>query len=319
MKKITRGICLMGLMALVATSCNKKQDTTTLQSYNQEMEVVAGEFDDGEKVWLNLSDNNLYFETGDLLTLFGINSSSDPKAATYTPTTGDQVDHTTWTPQDPNNTVPTDGDLYAFCPGGTDYVTPDLSNGNRATFKLPAVQHYRENTCPKEGFFMASKLEAGQESFFFKNICGVLWLQIYSPNNRKVTSIEVTDKGGKHLSGDVSLKIDKVNQVTLTSLYNNYNPNNATYMQTLADYITESGYSVTNAGGLTLVCDEPVQIGTTSATATTFMITLRPLALREGFEIKVNCEGGYSFTQKTNKNNIIGPNKIRKMPAFSIK
>ena len=325
----------MGLVALLATSCNKNKDqqNASLQSYGEQMEVVAGEFDDNsEKVTLG-TDNRLYFESGEACALFYINTTTPANSAWLTcTTTGGQVDGiTTWTPMG-GGTLPEveSRDRYAFSPAGTctydgkAYVTTDSTFfiENRATFHIPAHQTYVENSCPTEGFFMASKLEAGQSSFYFRNICGLLCLQIYSPMNRTVTSIEVTDKDGKHLSGDVSLKIDKVNPTTLRSLYNNYNPDNASYMQTLADYIEESGYCVSNAGAtMTLDCggSDGVQVGTSSGSATKFYITLRPLALRKGFVVKVNCTGGYSFTQQTSKSNIIGPNVIKKMPAFNIK
>lgn len=307
----------MGVLALLATSCDKNKETASFKTYNQQMEVVAGEFDGVEKVQLDPSNYNLTFESSDLLTLFRIDADPTLSAsADYVPA-ATAVDETTWTPV--GEALPAGGDLYAFCPGGSEYVTPDLANENRATFKLPAIQYYRENTCPKEGFYMASKLEEGQEHFYFRNICGILWLKIYSPNNRQVREIYVTDKAGKPLSGDVSLKIDKVNPETLTSLYRNYNPDNQAYLNSLSSYIRESGYSVTNQGGLKLYCNEPVQVGTTKATATDFFMTLRPLAMREGVDIRIVCEDGYEFTQSTTKNNIVGPNVIKKMPAFSIK
>lgn len=320
MKKIMRGVCLMGVLALLATSCNKNKETvTSIKTYNQQMEVVAGEFEDGQKVQLNPSDNRLYFEDGDLLTLFKIAENPVNSAcADFYPTVGSQVDQTEWTPAG-TTTLPDEGDLYAFCPGGTDYVRPDLVNENRATFVIPATQNYRENTCPKEGFFMASKSEDG-ETFYFKNICGLLWLKLYSASNRTVKSIKVTDRGGKHLAGDVSLKIDKVNPETLTSLYRNYNPNSDSYMSTLAAYIRESGYSVTNLSEtMTLDCGNGVQIGTKSAQATNFYLTMRPLALREGFDIEVECTDGYIFNFGTAKSNIVGPNIVKKMPALDIR
>lgn len=308
----------MGVVALLATSCNKNKETATIQTYNQEFEVVDGEYGiDGEKVYFNPSNNKTYFESGDLLTLFRVDGTG-MTYADYVPAET-QVDQTTWTPVD--EALAEGGDLYAFCPGGSGYVLvdPATQNNNRATFILPSVQYYRENTCPKEGFFMASKLEAGQDAFFFKNICGLLWLKLYSANNRKVTEIQITDGDGKHLSGNVSMYIDKVEPNTLKSLYTNYDPANTSYMNSLAEYISYSGYSVENVGGLSLVCQEPVQVGTTSATATNFYMALRPLALRKGFTVKVLCEGGYEFTMSTTRNNIIGPNTIRKMTALNIK
>lgn len=309
----------MGVLALLATSCEKKTNAlATLTSTSEQMEVVAGEWDEGEKVQLSLDNNKLYFEEGDILTLFRINS--DPllsASADYTPSVT-QVDQATWTPIG-GAQLPQAGDLYAFCPGGDNYVVPDLANENRATFKVPSTQNYRANTCSPEGFFMAAKLEDGQEHFYFRNICGILQLKIYSPNNRKVTSIEVIDKGGLNLAGDVNMKIDKVDPDILTSLYRNYDPSNSSYMATLNNYIAESGYNVINQGSkMTLNCGNGVTVGKTAAKATNFFITLRPLALREGFTIKIYCEGGYVFTKSTTKNNIIGPNVLKTMPAFSI-
>ena len=322
MKKVLRGICLMGVVAMLATSCNKKnEETATIQTFNQSFEVVDSDFGigEGERVQYVPSSNKLYFEDGDRLTLFRINSNPAlSAAATYIPALT-QVDNTTWTPMDQSSELPTEGDLYAFCPGGASYVSPQLSNENRATFKLPSTEFYRENTCPVEGFFMASKLEEGQDAFYFRNICGLLRLKLYSPNNRVVTSIVIKDKA-HHLSGDVSLKIDKVDPETLTSLYQNYDPSSDSYLATLNEYIQESGYTVINANDqITLNCGNGVQLGTTSATAANFYITLRPLALRAGCVITINCADGYSYTIDSNKNNIIGPNIVRNMAAVNIR
>jgi len=321
MKKILKGVCLMGVVALLATSCNKNKDqeTAKIQTFNQQFESVESDFGpgyDGEKVYLNPSDNRLYFETGDLLTLFKINADPTLSACgDFTPA-NTQVDHTTWTPAG-TTTLPEEGDLYAFCPGGINYVTPNLLEGNRATFHIPAVQVYRENTLPVEGFFMASKLEEGQDAFYFRNICGAMLLRLYSSKDRVVTSIVVKDKA-KNICGDVTLIIPEVEPATLTSLYTNYSDNEAWQTNYLLPYIQRSGYSVSNGGNtITVDCGNGVQIGKTAATATNFYITLRPLALRKGCEITVNYIGG-SYTINSNKNNMIGPNIIRKMAPVNI-
>lgn len=311
----------MGVVALLATSCNKNKDqgTATIKTFNQQLEVVDSDFGpgyDGEKVYLNPSNNRLYFEAGDVLTLFKINEDPNLSAcADYTPSQT-QVDEATWTPAG-TTTLPEDGDLYAFCPGGTEYVTPQLTNGNRATFTVPAVQLYRENTLPVEGFFMASKLEEGQDAFYFRNICGALRLQLWSPNNRTITSIVVKDKA-KNICGDVTLIIPEVDPATLNSLYRNYSDDPAWLSANLYPYIRRSGYSVANGlNTITLDCGNGVQIGKTKAAATNFYITLRPLALRNGCEITINYIGG-SYTINSSKNNIIGPNVIRKMNPINI-
>lgn len=312
----------MGVVALLATSCNKNKDqeTATIKTFNQQFEVVDSDFGpgyDGEKVYLDQSNNKLYFEEGDLLTLFKINE--DPTLSDcgdFIPAANTQVDHTTWTPTG-TTTLNGQGDLYAFCPGGTDYVTPQLTNGNRATFHIPAVQVYRERTVPVEGFFMASKKEEGQDAFFFENICGVLRLRLWSPNNRVVTSIVVKDKA-KNICGDVTLIIPEVEPTTLTWLYNNYSDDESWQTNYLYPYIRRSGYSVANQGDvITLDCGNGVQIGNTKGAATDFYITLRPLALRKGCEITINYVGG-NYKINSNKNNIIGPNIIRKMNPINI-
>lgn len=319
MKKILRGICLMGVVALLATSCNKNKDqgTATIKTINQPLEVVDSDFGpgyEGEKVYFDPSNLTLTFEAADQLRLFKINEDPALSAAgIFTPAQTD-VDHTTWSG---STTLPEDGDLYAFCPGGDAYVTPNLVNGNRAVFTIPAVQLYRENNLPVEGFFMASKLEEGQDSFLFENICGVLQLKLWSPNNRTVTSIVVEDKA-KNICGDVTLIIPEVDPATLTSLYRNYSDDPAWLSANLYPYIRRSGYSVANGSKtITLDCGNGVQIGKTRGEATDFYITLRPLALRSGCIITINYGDG-SYVINSSKNNIIGPSIIRKMNPINI-
>jgi hypothetical protein len=166
--------------------------------------------------------------------------------------------------------------------------------------KVDNVEHLTQTASP-------------ENAFYFRNICGVYDLILFDADAPKVKEISITDHV-LDLSGWVELIIPEVDPDEMTALFNNYDPNNASYMQTLAQYLNRVGYNVTEKGNtITLTMpEEGVQIGATQADATHFNIVLRPLACLNDYTITVTLEDGTVKTKEvSNPNHVVAPNTVK--------
>ena len=330
MRKIVRGICMLTVVALAFTSCKKNEQNAS--SFNGKTQVL--EVDNGERAYIENSTNQMNFEEGDQVMLFNIdNEAQGSESALYhAESTGTLVKFIA----DEQMTTTAFDNFYAFYPGAN--VVPDLGNENYAKFPIAGTQVYREDAqgkpiISKDHLYMAAKADTkdlAKTTFVFNNICGVLVMSLYSSANvtKYVQSIEIEDKF-YHLVGDVHLKVDGVDAEKLQGFFTNYNPQNPEFIRYVQD---DLGYYVDGKTSkiMTLDCtsvvndNEPngVKLNATPAAAKAFCIVLRPLALSQGFTMRVNYvdANGQSdtFTISTNRNNMIKPNVYRTFSAVDI-
>lgn len=333
MNKISKGLCMIAVVAMAFTSCKKDNTPTNSVVFNHTMQqlVTVNDENEFEKVYLDPT-GYIAYELGDRLMLFDIHDGGTGSAnALYELVTTSNETLLTVVSGETELPGTTTGAYYAFYPG-ENVVATDLANGNRATFRLDATQTYRANTSagtmlPKGALYIAAKGTTVDHAgiannwddayFYCDNICGVLRLNLFCVANKKVRSIEVTDNAF-NIVGDVELKIDEVDPDYMTSLFNRYDESDA-YQSELAAYLNRLGYNTSNTGNtVTLDCGNGVTLGKTKATATPFYIVMRPLALMKGCTIKVNFTNGTSKTIKSSKNNVIKPNMIRNMTAVAV-
>jgi hypothetical protein len=323
---------MIGVAALLLTSCNKNKETVkSIYASGDTYEVVAGEFDEGNGEKIYLEGNKVYFNQGDVVMLFNIKDDdcNQSEYALYEAASTSQTDVTEFTTSGAGLSSIKDA-YYAYYPGQRVLPVFNTQTGeNYVCFEIPNNQQYQQTNgngnIPSDCFFMAAKKTTESGNFYFKNIGGFLRLKLWaSDNSKKVKNIVVTNNR-LNITGKVYLKVDKVDEERLISLFNNYNPDNASYMQTLNSYIQESGYHTENTGNqVWLNCDKDgndgVSVGTSSATATDFYIALRPAALKYGFTVTVNFTDGTHKDISSNKvdTNIIKPNHIRSMPAIKL-
>jgi len=320
MKKLLRGICLMGVVALLATSCNKNKTQSMVYhgySYDPTFEVEAGDIEEAGRAYID-DTYRVKFEQGDQVMLYNVDSETpansefgmyEVEADSYQPTlvaVGTGISDEMKTAK------------YAFYPG--ENVTVDatlLGNENRSKFTLATTQEYMEGRIAPGTLYMAAKIDNEDETgnnFAFRNICGVLVMKFYTTSGKTIEKIELTDNN-RNLTGDVTLKVDEVDPGRMMELFRNY-PNNEA---AVADYMEQVGYAVENAGNvLTLNCGNGAVLGTTSAEATTFYFVLRPLALMNGFDMVITFTDHTTKTISTTRDNKIKPNTLRVFPALKV-
>ena len=239
MKKLVKGICLLGVVALVATSCNKENTDAKVYrgvNFDERFEVEAANGFEGERVYLDDS-YKVYFEADDLVMLFNIDdaNAANSEAALYKVTTAGNTPE--FAPYQAEETISDEmmSAKYAFYPGNNVDLT-ELANDNRGIFKLEPVQEYREGKISQEALYMAAKIDnADNDVFAFRNICGILTLKFYSPTAKTVKSIAITDNS-MSLTGDVTLKVNTVDPAAMIGDFKNICEGNATVAEIATQY-----------------------------------------------------------------------------------
>ena len=327
MKKILKGVCMIAVIALAFTSCKKTDEKTGMRFTGSTQTMVEESLDENRNY--NAPNSDTRFEEGDQVMFYNLNvdDASYTNYGIYTADSEGKIVDFTYSSGTIINHNPTETALFAFYPAEI-VNNARLSHENEAMFEITDYQVYREKNgnpiASKGSLCMASKdvVAAGvdENHFLFDNIMGMLRLNLTSTSGKKIQSI-VYEDNTFNVTGRVHLKIDKVDPTVLTSLLNNYGQEGNDVA--LANYIQESGYYVdaTQAGlkgkTITLDCgEEGVQLQANKVKS--FYITLRPLAMYNGFKLTFNFVGGetieYTYDGTASGTSLmIRPNVIKKL------
>jgi len=350
MKRIAKMMCLLALVALVGTSCKKQEERISFKATLGELE-----FESEDKLYL--VGKKFWFQAGDQVRMFNVQkevfgqSSMGLFEANAEGLTTDFVPVGSETDMDVNRKDV----FFAYFPGESQMVSPFMDNSgeiygqygqghqvpNYVKFTLENTQTYRTVgaedaiAIPERALYAAAKNESAANingaDFTFDLIGGVLTLKFY--NNTSVDSlfvdqITVRDKD-RFLTGDVWMRIDRVDPAHLARLFKLYNPESQSYMRELANYIEYVGYRVpgldegnTNLSNtITLNCPS-VKLGKTKETATQFVLGVRPLGLAKGMVIDVYMNDGngstYHYQKDTNVDCTIAPAMIRNISPLKM-
>ena len=276
MKKVMNCICMIVLVALSFTSCNKaeeKHSSTFRATIKDAGFEVVGE----DKAYV-APDNKIQFEQGDVCMIFNIDEDhpANSQCATYEALeSGNFVEFQNCGLGE----VAEDRLDYfmAFYPGGSDRLQSQLDeSSNKAKFIISEEQEYREDMVSRDDLLMCAKgnnANLSQGRFVFEGIMGVLQLQPYESVQRTVTSIQVVDNVF-NLTGEVEVIISELGAKS-SSIFD------------VMDGSKAGGRSVTLN-----IPDGGVQLGNTKATTPKFNIVLRPLAMYQGCHIVFTFEDG---------------------------
>lgn len=155
---------------------------------------------------------------------------------------------------------------------------------------LPDVQKYSENTFGLGANTMVSVSD--DNLLMYKNVGGYLKLRLYG-NDVSVKSISLKGNLGEKLAG----------QSTVTMVQNG-----APTVQMSDGASTE----------ITLLCESPVELGTTVDHATDFWFVLPPVIFDEGFTISVEETTGGIFRKTTTNTISVERNRVSKMAPVEV-
>lgn len=313
MKKVTRILglaCMAGLLAF-NTSCKKEDNAgmMTVTVSTPEMTV-----DGADRAYIN-TDFQFMWEQSDQIYVYNLDANSAnsvvqmfhnisggprPKAIFKGPSVG---------------RVKGSAGYRFFYP--VDMCSGDIAElqteGNRQTFVVPETQEYGQYYLagdPEHPYMivdpmsmpMACAPDKLTSNATMKHMFGLAKFGFRAPAeaNKVVTAVEVTDNVF-NLNGTVSLNVAAVDTDELNSLFAEYIAGDANYAQHYADYVVdEMGWLPEGDGNktITLNCVNAGVNGvhlTSASNSEWFYILLRPLALSQGFTVKVYFEDGSVF------------------------
>jgi hypothetical protein len=296
--------CLVGAFAFLGSSCKKEKTDTN--SIRVALPTVEEEVIDGDRAYIDFSDNTMRWTKDDQLMVYNLNKADYTKSVrnVYTLYNGDGQTEGDFNGAVMGDDFGTDSDgIYAFYPASK-VIGERVGPRNSETFQVLGEQTYNPGTMDPTSLVMAAKTgyngaDVIAGSYRMKHIFGFVKLNL--TGNRVVNSIEIIDNAF-NLSGDITIDLPKVDPVELSSMCNLLAGTStySTVWEQINPMLEEMNYSSNGDGKtMTLTCEEPVQL---TSTPTPFIITLRPGALHKGFQVKVNYEGGSYTINKYNPN-----------------
>lgn len=182
--------------------------------------------------------------------------------------------------------------FYPYCYGV--YCVEDRADDQTYRmkgFSLPEIQTYMKDSIDPDAFPMAVVADRTETDLSFRNVCGVLKLQLYG--DCVVSQITLTGNDGEKLSGSAEVILE-------------------------GDYQSPE-IEMSQDGGSTVTLDcgnERVMLNMHSPTV--FMISIPPTEFKYGFRITVTDDNGKEYILQTNANQSVGRSTILRMPHISI-
>lgn len=227
---------------------------------------------DGPKVLWSSGDQVSVFAGMNINELYQVSKASAGKASASFNKVGSSEGF--------GSAIPTN---VAFYPYSSD-VELDWSGKASVYATIPATQTYAEGSFGQGDFpMMAVTQDTADKDFAFKNVCGVLKLQL--TGSQTVRSIEFKGNDGEVISGDA----------VITSNHSGF------------PSIQMTG----NGATVTLDCGEGVQLGSVPRE---FFIVLPPVTFSKGFTVTVTDTDGKTMEIATDKSQTISRSHILKMP-----
>lgn len=179
-----------------------------------------------------------------------------------------------------------------FTPDYKAYYPASMYDKSTGKVSLPSEQVYKAGSFYPGYNPMAA--QSDDENLYFKNICGVLMLQL--TGRCTVDNITITSRGESKLWGtaEITMEDDKYDEAMTPTL------------------------GTLEGGGktLTLKCNNAVTLKPDEATA--FYFVLPPGSLSDGFEVKVTQSNGDVWTRATSADISIEASHIKKMKEQNV-
>lgn len=290
MKRIFRTLGLIAMVALVATSCKKKEERTSFDiNFGEVKGLQAGPDIFETKAYVDPQGVFRWIENDEVM-VYNLDEDSDnSECAIYTADANSEGQTRVRFTGPSLGTQNSEG--YFIFHGPNKAAGAVKGNDNVETFTVSNTQNYiaKYNMDPTALAMACTTGEAAGHvsNFTVKHVFGLLNVGIGSMiGNKQVTSIKVEDAAW-NLTGMLDIKLTEVDSERFTSLMNLCESTNGgeTYLAQLRTYLGELEY---NAHGerdnfVTLNCGNAA-IG---AYWKYFYISLRPGALYKGFTITI--------------------------------
>ncbi len=224
-KKIVYGICMMALVALVATSCKKKEENVSFTA-----EIGLLQADDAERAYINPVTLATHWMGDEQVKIYNINESdpSQSVAQVYQLNTGGAGSSLI------GSGIGYNTRYYAFCPAEMAidfdgiYEKFDIKD-NQPLFANPAEPGMYMVTISGTSLPLAATCTYENTVFPFQHIFGIVGFRFKCqpemidnvPKFRRLESMTITDPN-MFLSGYVTLKPNKINSDYLSEIMTAY-------------------------------------------------------------------------------------------------
>ena len=256
-------IYLLGLLAVLATSCTVEQPAEVILSGDGYTAVI-----EAPAATRTVADENLHvlWSKGDQLSIFDQstwNGQYELKGEGGT-NTGEfrKIERTDY---HAGMELPY---VYAVYPYNE---ANNVTNDGVISVTLPAAQTYAPNSFGLGDATMAS-IAVGKE-LKFKNLCGFFAVSLYG--TAKVKTITLKGNNNEPIAGAATITAPEEGVIPVLAM------------------------ASTATKEITLTCTEPVQLGNSAETATIFWIAVPPTTFTQGVTVTVTNDKGESFEKKT--------------------
>lgn len=326
-KKIILGVCMLGFIAMMATSCKKNEETTTSFLFD-EVPMEVDDMNNDGRFYFDPSINNFIWETTDCIKVYNADNN---QSAQFRVTNANGTSMTMTGP-----VIGSTNNMYAFFPYEMASAPFDVED-MRQTFTVGNVdiEHntfnnvfYAKNLNGKYTICDAMFPKAAKKAngkFSFKNFFGVAKLFIEgkeNPNggdNVKIVGLKIVDNAF-NLWGTVSLRpfeLSNGGDVKLKAIMQDYIDDNVQFAshENWSWVIGDLGYCASNDGNreIELLFSEAGEPEVTNQAVVCYF-GLRPGALGKGFKLFVELDNGQTIEcdeySDFNPNNIFNRNWV---------
>ena len=182
--------------------------------------------------------------------------------------------------------------FYPYCYGV--YCVEDRADDQTYRmkgFSLPEIQTYMKDSIDPDAFPMAVVADRTETDLSFRNVCGVLKLQLYG--DCIVSEITLTGNNGEKLSGSAEVILE-------------------------GDYRTPRIRMASSSNTTVSLDCSNERVVLNMHTPTIFMISIPPTEFAEGFKITVTDHHGNDYVLETDASQSVRRSTILRMPHISI-
>ena len=292
-------ILLLATATILLMACSKEDSTpqNLVEEGLVDVPVFYASTDSspasGTKVYIN-EDVHLRWNADDRITVFGaVDGTFKPKTVNsqfkFTGEDGDSGGNFEYVaPTIPSFSAGSDlSTYYAVYPYSS---TTSINESAEITLTLPSEQTYKAGSFGIGSNTMVAVSENAQSFFLpFKNVCGWLRFNFYGDNIR-VRKITIEGNNGEKIAGKAKVIPGTEPSTTMDG---------------------------SATGVITLNCPD-VLLGSSSTSATSFIIAIPPTVFSGGFKVTITDNLGGVFEKTTVNSNTIKRNKFLEMPAMAV-
>ena len=272
-------LCLLAIMLVAACQREEICQTRRYSAVTEGFETTRTSLNEDNEVLWSKDDMIAIFENNDKPSKYQITSSSAGQAS---------AEFSVVTPAQKGTSIGADVAVYPY---DESLAVSRMSTGMYRLKELtvPAVQEYAAASFGAGAFPMIAISETGSGRLAFKNICGVLRLNL--TGSEAVRSITVKGNDGELLSGPFVLNMDPAGLPSVTAA-------------------TEAAAEVKlDCGAEGVMLDKNVP--------TPFSIVLPPVSFSKGFTVTVRSVDGAEMAIRTDKENPIRRSGVLNMPPVA--